>query len=62
MSSSQHPGTSLEATLNVVRPWGDRSASRAGAGISSTIGALDPDDTNRLGPTDTLSHFSLGPC
>lgn len=62
MSSNRHHGTSLEATSTAVQHLEDRLALPDGADTNCTIEVLDPDDTNRLYPNDTLAHFSLGPC
>lgn len=62
MTSNLHPGTNSEATLSAAWHLDGLLVSPDGAGIRFTIGVLGPDDTNHLLPSDTLSHFSLGPC
>jgi hypothetical protein len=62
MSSSRRLGTSLEATSSAACLSNAQLALQDGFGTNCTTGVLVLEDTNRLDKTDTLSHFSLGPC
>ena len=58
MNLNRHRGMSLEVMSNVVPPSDDQSASLAGVATANT-GLIEG---NNLDPTDTLAHYSLGPC
>lgn len=59
MSSNQHPGTSLDRTLNVARVSECPSAWVDGSDTNATTGFMDGEP---LTPNDNLSKFGLGPC
>lgn len=62
MTSNAPRGTSSTAMLIAAELSDDLLTSPDGAVTNSITANTEPDDTSRLLPTDTLAHFSLGPC
>ena len=59
MTSNQHRGTSSIPTLTAAVALESPLVSDAGSHTNAITGIMEGD---RIGPLDTLSNFSLGPC
>lgn len=59
MTLNQHRGTSSTHTSTAAVALGSPLVSDAGSHTNAITGIMGDD---RIGPLDTLSNFSLGPC